>query len=200
MKLARLTYPAAQEFADLTGVLEDLRVTGEYCDRILVAQAAKTNDILTLEGLTHAAVLRYCRAFSPGARLHLDRTILSGLPQAQLEDHEFFKSLRDKFIAHSVNPFEENSVYAQVTEGSNETIEIGNVQSHHLRMLYLTAVEIQKLKQLSEAVSKNVSELAERKKLAVLDLARKIPPGELSYTDGSATQINVSRNAASKRR
>ena len=47
MKLARLTYPEAQEFADLTGVLEDLRVTGEYCDRILVAQAAKTNDILT---------------------------------------------------------------------------------------------------------------------------------------------------------
>jgi hypothetical protein len=200
MKLARLIFPEAQEYADMIGIQYDLRVTSEYCDRIQVLQEATPEDVLLLEGLTHAAVMRYCRAFSPGTRFHLDRDILDGLPQAQLDDHDFFKSLRDKFMAHPVNPFEENSVYAQVNKGANGNIEIPNVQSHHLRMLFLNPNEIQNLRVLAVAVLKRVENLAESKKVTLLELARKISPNQLEYTDGTATRINVSRNAVSQRR
>lgn len=197
MKLARLAFKEAQEFADLVGIKHGLRNVVEYCDRILVTDP---NDILIFEGLTHAAAMRYCRAFSPGSRFYLDRSILSDLSQNQIEDHEFFKSLRDKFVTHSVNPFEENSVYAQVSEGVNGTIEIPNIQSHHLRMLFLKPDEVKNLKELAAAVLGEVEKLAGCKQAAVLERARKIPPNELEYTDGTATRINVSRGAVSKGR
>jgi hypothetical protein len=103
-------------------------------------------------------------------------------------------------MVHPVNPFEENSVYAQVNKGANGNIEIPNVQSHHLRMLFLNPNEIQNLKVLAVAVLKRVENLAESKKVTLLELARKISPNQLEYTDGTATRINVSRNAVSQRR
>ncbi|MBU1213922.1 MAG: hypothetical protein KKF58_03925 [Gammaproteobacteria bacterium] len=201
MNLARLNFNEAREYADLIGIQHDLRTTIDYCDVILNKQQDRSpNEELVLEGLCHAAVIRYCRAFSPGARFHLDRKIFQELPSEYAEDHEFIKSLRDKYIAHSVNPFEECAIYAQIRTGENGKLEIPNVQSRYMWMRFLEPHEIQRLKGLAGKVLESVEDIAGPKQQTVIEIARKLHEDEIEFSSGTEKLVDVSREAVSKRR
>jgi hypothetical protein len=63
-----------------------------------------------------AAVVRYIRCFGTGVRWGLRREDILELGERELSAHDYFKDLRDKFVVHSVNPFEDTFVTAVASE------------------------------------------------------------------------------------
>jgi hypothetical protein len=53
-----------------------------------------------------AALTKYVRCFTTGRRLGLSESLLAEIDGA-VEAHRYYKNMRDKNVAHSVNPFEE---------------------------------------------------------------------------------------------
>ncbi len=111
-----LHIPEAELFADLNGILVDLRTAGKFAQMLLSEfQAEKTNWEL-VEPLSIAATVTYCRAFSSGARHHLKVKDLETLNEEQRASHDYIRAYRNKHIAHSLNEFEENIARATYCE------------------------------------------------------------------------------------
>jgi hypothetical protein len=109
--------------ADLTGIEQDLRVAERFCD-LLIEELQKPLAELDgvpskpelWEALTVAAAVRYARAFASCVRTKscktMIETVVKDLPAELANDHRRYIDFRNKYIAHSVNRFEENRVVA----------------------------------------------------------------------------------------
>lgn len=115
-RAVEVTLPEAEVLADLYGIVFDLEATTRLCAKAIELGQPIQHDYLIVEGLVAAAVVRYCRCFPSRARLGLRREDLAELDDEDLQTHNYFKNLRDKFVAHSVNPFEETYVTATASE------------------------------------------------------------------------------------
>lgn len=113
--------PEAQTLADLTGIEIDLAAVERACDRLLVewkrfGEQNKTmfdfieSEAVFFDTLFSGAVIRYWRCVGSGVRSGVPISLIESLEPSLQQAHRYFKSLRDKFIAHSVNPFEFNQV------------------------------------------------------------------------------------------
>lgn len=125
-RLVQVTLPEAEMLADLYSVRFDLNLAAELCEKA-IGFSQTSNDAHLVEGLVYAAVIRYGRCFSTGARLGLRREDIGTLNDGDLEIHDFFKALRDKFVAHSVNVFEETIVTAAAAEQDGVKLPIRSV-------------------------------------------------------------------------
>lgn len=120
-----VTLPEARVLADLVGVEQDLKATIAFCERIrdqwLKPESA---DWVTLDALSTAAVVRYCRCFVTGVRERFDFGVIE---QDLQELHTWIRALRDKHVAHSVNDYERNAVTVHVVEPPDPPVvqEIG---------------------------------------------------------------------------
>ena len=90
---------ATQRLADLSGVAADLLSTQELCDRLDVELQKVPMDASLIEALSVAALVKYGRAFGSGVRAKIPQEVLSSLPADQLDSHQLFKDLRDKWVA-----------------------------------------------------------------------------------------------------
>jgi len=130
--------PEAEILADLYSIQYDLEIATHLCKAASEMAAPRPHDSLAVEGLVTAAIVRYFRCFSSGARLGLRRSDIGDLDDQSLVDHDYFKALRDKFVAHSVNPFEENWVTATASERDGVRYPITSVGHGSHRMLLST--------------------------------------------------------------
>jgi hypothetical protein len=206
MRLALLTFPEAHELAALGGIEQDLRATVDQCDHALNVLSLNADDWRNVEAITHAAIVRYCRAFSSGVRLSssavklcLEKTFES-LDAQYRQDHKFFEDIRNKFIAHSVNALEENAVFAHVVDREDGGFEIRHVELHHERVAFLGMSEIERLKNLAQTIVRLVRAQIAAQRKVVIEVARKLPQGSLAFSSGEAMRIDTSRKAIGKRR
>lgn len=101
--------PAAREVADLLAMQLDLTFVCEACDLLL---NLPTNDPglepLLTRALWSSALIAYARCFATGKRLGLDENDVRRVPRGDeaVEFHRKMLNLRNKHIAHSVNPLE----------------------------------------------------------------------------------------------
>ncbi|MDD2335574.1 MAG: hypothetical protein PHD01_03255 [Geobacteraceae bacterium] len=165
----------AQLLADLTGVEVDLRATEEICDLILQNMAKEPMELLLVESLCAAALIRYGRSFGSGVRHTIPDEVVKGLPSESQKNHEFFKNLRDKWIAHSVNAFEENLVHAYLTPEERGPRSISSISVQHSRIVTLRGNNIAALKTLAVEMRKQVEILIDQEKKKVLEYARSLP-------------------------
>ena len=111
----------AKEFADLHSIRRDLNKTIEMLN-LLAPEFEKPkeqqNSVL-IEGLWSAGLVRYCRCYAEGKRTGLSTDIFSGLPGDPVGVHNWIKGMRDKLIAHSVNPFEECKTIISIDESDS---------------------------------------------------------------------------------
>src|SRR5215470_14064927 len=113
----------AQRLADLTGIQRDLEATEKFCDRFLAeaeiffnrGSESTADKSELLDAFCTAAIVRYGRSFTSGVRVGVPPEVIQSLPQEQQESHRFFLNLRDKWVAHSVNAFEEDQVVLYLT-------------------------------------------------------------------------------------
>jgi hypothetical protein len=107
--------PQMRELADLYSLDCELGIARDLCEKAVEICTDKHHDALVVDGLTTAALIRYIRCFhATGKRIALKLDDLSGLSEKEKAWHGYFKSMRDKHVAHSVNGYEQAYVKALV--------------------------------------------------------------------------------------
>ena len=122
----------AQWLSDLTGVASDLDAIVRICTRV-EEDGKKFDEALTstdvswfedrkfLADLASAAIVRYGRTFGTGIRAGIPSEWITSLSPELQSSHQYLKNLRDKSIAHSVSPLEDNQVWVWLVETHNES-------------------------------------------------------------------------------
>jgi hypothetical protein len=108
----------ATRIADLTSRLNDMKTVSRYCARY-VSMADDPNAPEELkDALFEATLIRYGRAFANDVRQQgqLKLKALEILPGDPQSVHHHFLSIRNKFIAHSENPYEDVVVGVTLAE------------------------------------------------------------------------------------
>jgi len=173
-----LNLPEASLYADLSGIALDLECTIQLCSQLDELFSSGQLAPLLVEGLEIAAVVRYSRCFSSGVRSRVPTEVLAKLSPEQQVSHQTFLELRNKYVAHSVNPFEENTVVAWVSDHPEET-EIQSVSVHMGRIASFGAPTVQELKALAQEVLRELQSRIEEERAKVLAHARTLPYTEL---------------------
>ncbi len=170
----------AQLLADLTGVEADLTATEEIC-RFLTEKKLEVQPDEPLmntdlkEALYSAALIRYGRSFISGIRAKIPEDIIASLSIEQQETHKYFMNLRNKWIAHSVNDFEENTVIAYLTPEERGTRKISQICVQHAHVTYHGVETISRLKNLAAEIRGRVAEIIKSENRKVLKYAQSLP-------------------------
>lgn len=130
--------PESQRLADLTGISQDLNTAIRYCDlhiEIDPTESGISGEEIsrrehTRQALCRAAIVMYGRTFNSGVRTGLREDFVSRLTPASCSLHGLVKDMRDKWVAHAVNHFEDTRVIIMVEEDSEG---IFTVSGMHLR-------------------------------------------------------------------
>ena len=123
--------PAAQKLSDLSGIKSDLEAVIRICARCEKLTKEITfpekkgglewfDEIQTVGDLAFAAVVRYGRTFNTGTRSGIPAAWITSLSSDLQKEHVYFKNLRDKYIAHSVNQLEDNQVFVMLSPQFSE--------------------------------------------------------------------------------
>lgn len=172
----------AQLLADLAGIRDDLEATDAICD--LLSKGIEINDkpidFTMSEALSAAALVRYARAFKSGVRAkEIREQLISLLSEELLEKHQWAIDLRDKYVAHSVNAFENNQVVAYLVPEERGPKGISSVTVQRLRLAAIGSDNVLDLKTLCAELMKHVDALIEKEQIKVLEAASQIPIDKL---------------------
>lgn len=167
----RFPVPEARQLASLESISVDLQAVLEYCDRLDQLRGQKLDSQLW-EALGAAAVVRYARCFSPGARDELEHAMLDRAPAELKLSHKYFIAVRSKHVAHSVNEFEENDVTVTIRQ-DGESLEIQGIGSHHGRVAGLAFQDVDRLRELCNWVLQETRQAAAVERAQLLPLARQ---------------------------
>ncbi|MDO7882328.1 hypothetical protein [Antiquaquibacter soli] len=121
-QIVRLTSENARALEHLTGIINDLQATVRYCI-VYESSFESALDPAVQDALWKAALVTYARCFEAGVRKseRPDLSVLDDLGDAR-KAHEYFMTLRSKYVAHSVNALEMNMTYALLTNDRGETV------------------------------------------------------------------------------
>ena len=192
--------PEAQHLADLTGVVADLRAVESLCDRLLSIGLPDTVEKSELaEALCAAALVKYGRTIASGVRAGLTEEHCSRLSAEHAEWHQYFKNLRDKWVAHSVNTFEENTVVAYLVPPERGPKHVSSISVHSRRVSTLSESAIVTLKDVAVALRTIVSAEVEDENQRVLTYARGLATGPLYESDSRAVELPSSSEAGKRR-
>lgn len=169
----------AQLLADLTGIQNDLESTCAICDLLMKEINAGQYDMHLADALSSAALVRYARSFTSGVRKKIPESIKNQISPELLEEHKWFINLRDKYIAHSVNAFEDHQVVAYLMPEERGSKSISSISVQQTRLACLGSADITNLKALCVELRKQVEALIEEEKAKVLEAAKQIPVEKL---------------------
>lgn len=192
--------PEAQRLSDLAGVDSDLEAVLRicaWCEKVTkdLPQPTETNDlgwweeIQALGDLMFAAVVRYGRTLNSGAREGVPFEWISSLPEDLQKSHEYFKALRDKYIAHSVSPLEDNQVFVTLTPQLAEQQEPTHITVDRGRLIALGFTELRQLASLAEALRKVVAEQIDLETSKLIEIARAMPVAEIKARSTKSASI-----------
>jgi hypothetical protein len=156
-KVVRLPGKAACRYSDLLSIEHDLVFARDCCTRLrqlaLDGETDDTGNVRLEEALWTAASIAYARAFAGGLRLGLDESVFDEAPEGMLEMHKYVKDMRDKRIAHSVNPFEQVQTVAILNGDGSGVIGVGAI---HMRLVSLMTDGFSSMNQLVNWVGHKV--------------------------------------------
>ena len=123
-RIAQLETPTTRALRDLVGATFDMKRVTELCRQYVSSMENDAAQIVQ-DALWMTAVVLYARCFNGGVRQSLDTAVLDLIPEKSREMHEHFIDLRDKFVAHSVNAYEQTLSYAVVSTDTNDVLSTG---------------------------------------------------------------------------
>jgi hypothetical protein len=174
---------AATEYGDAWLVLYELESVVAACDRLLRLITEKSQDYLLLESLSTMALIKYVRCFGTGKRIGLREDDLLGLPGDPIGVHRYFKDLRDKHIAHSVNPLEQVRVgVILAVDGSVEAL--GHIAG---RSISMSGEQTRTLKALAAATISRLRQSLDSQHTELLKWAQAQPSGSFAAAPARIT-------------
>ena len=166
----------AQRLADLNGVEYDLELVSSLGKQFLENDHfASSSNLLLAQAFFMSAVVTYGRTFGSSVRTGVTRAQIEELPENLQILHQYFKDVRDKFVAHSVNAFEENCVKLYLTPEERGGPGVASIGLGHARIATLSHQDMAHLLELVTAVSDLVQKEMESEKTRLLEFSRTLP-------------------------
>lgn len=185
---ALFNFPESQRLANLSGVLADLFETSLLCDRWIEAMRREPKDPELAAVLCCAAVVRYGRTFSSSVRKGVP-DLIEKLPPRLREVHAFIKDARDKWIAHSVNTFEETSIKLHLAPDASGVPRPIAVAIEHDILMSLPRDRAEGLKELASELGKLLYEESNKEQARVLEFAQSLSSFQLYVDPGSPARL-----------
>lgn len=179
LPVVRLNTENAKRLADIAGIHEDLKFTVQLCERLLNLDENSEHDELLKEALWAAALISYARCFAEGKRYGLSEDTLQAAGDQALEVHRHFVNLRNKHIAHSVNPFEQVEVGVILSEPDKKERKVERVVTFGLRLVSMNKPAIRGLLTLAATLLDEIKVQARELEEVVHTEASQIPYDEL---------------------
>ena len=201
--------PEAQRLSDLSSINSDLEAVIRICNRceITSIELHKASPSLSwmeeqevLGDLKFAAVIRYGRTIGSGVRQSIPLDWIEALPDSSREAHQYFKALRDKYVAHSVSQLEDNQVFVMLSPQFSEDQQPSHVTVDKGRLLTLGSGDIASLRTLAQELLKTVLREIELEKERLLMLARQMPLEKIKARGADSLPIPTSKHAFKIRR
>lgn len=131
---AEVKSPKAREVADLVGILEDLDIVLQLLDE-LRGMANPADGSVVAYALWTSALVTYARCFGTGKRLGLRESLFDSVDPGARAVHRYWIEMRNKHVAHSVNPFDHVSAGAVLSPPSHPNREVtGTAYLRHRHM------------------------------------------------------------------
>ncbi len=143
-------YPEAGAAADYHLICSDLADVTVFSQAILKRLSDYSENDIPAELLAEihafwvAAVIKYARCFNSGSRSRLDPSIYSAFSGAK-EAHDYFMALRNQYIAHPDNFFEDSRVVVRLTSKVNPEKAVLNVAVFSYRQVNSSRENLQTL-------------------------------------------------------
>jgi hypothetical protein len=164
----------AQILADYTGIAFDLRTAREFATTILEENRKPMPNYSLSDPFMVATIIRYARAFAGGVRLKLYDAV-SILTDQQRSKHDHFIHVRDKYIAHSVNAFEESEPVARYWVETVKEEGVTSIECNHRRIVGLSEQDLMDIIDLASTWLTYVQQKQNEEKARLLPIVRKIP-------------------------
>ena len=150
----------------------------KICDRLIQLLRQNSKDRILVESLWTTALVKYVRCFASGKRFGLSEKIFEGLKGDPIGTHNYYKEMRNKHIAHSVNAFEQVKTGLILSDPGIERKIKGIVT---FSQWYISPKEdgIETLKNLCFVLRKKLSETGKKIHQEVLDAAAKLSINDL---------------------
>ena len=120
-----------------------------------------------------AALVKYVRCFTSGKRFGLNENIFLGIEGDPVGAHRFFKNMRDKHVAHSVNPFEEVRVGAVLSPEGTQPQVVQGISAISRKLICTDVEGVRTLGQLASVIHKKVCDSAAKAQTELLEWAKK---------------------------
>ncbi len=132
--ICEVDYRKAKELADLTSLIQDLDYCIKTCERLITSLESKTEDPILQTSLWTSVLISYARCFATGKRFGISEEFLSKLDGDPIGAHRYYINMRDKNVAHSVNPFEQVKIglLLQDPKIDKKVIGVVNLAQRHL--------------------------------------------------------------------
>ncbi|MEK6725459.1 MAG: hypothetical protein AABY54_02750 [Deltaproteobacteria bacterium] len=177
--IAKVESKEALILADLAAIFQDLGATMHTCSHLIELLKEDSKDQILIESLWTSALIRYARCFTASKRFGLSESIFDGLQGDPVGAHRLYINLRNKHIAHSVNPFEQMEVGVILSPVKSAEKEVLGVATLSMRLISHDVEGIRQLGTLAKVVMEKVSKLAKDYEQKVIEEARKIPIDDL---------------------
>jgi hypothetical protein len=165
----------AKTLADYTSIDVDLRSSYDFATLLWQENQKPHPNFALFEPLMVATIVRYTRAFASGIRLRLYKEGMHILTDQQRSNHQRFIEIRNKYIAHSINGFEESQPVARYWVERVQEEGITSVECTHIRVISLSGDDLKDIMDLGTTWLQFVQKKLSEEKARLLPIVRKVP-------------------------
>lgn len=199
LPIAAVDFEQAKTLADLASLTQDLGTAMLTCTRLMRLLEEQSTDHILVEALWTSALVRYARCFANGKRFGLKESLFSGLNGDPVGTHRYFMGMRNKHIAHSVNPFEQvqvGLVLAREGEGERKVVGVSTLAMRHVTS---NREGVRQLGMLAKVLLTKITEQAKQLEQEVLTIGKALPLDDL-YSRAKPTVVAPGPDAAMQSR
>lgn len=196
--IAEVDYEEAKTTADLMSYFQDLAFTIDALDRLQQLLDENVRDTVLSGSLWIAALISYARCFSTGKRFGLSEKLFESI-EGGVECHQLYMNLRNKHIAHSVNPFEQVFVGLILSPPSSTERKVEGVSILSQKLIHLDSEGIQNLRRLAFIAMKEIERQGKDAQEKTLGVGKQLPIEGL-YTKANPRTVAPPPEAAGKPR
>jgi hypothetical protein len=197
--IAKVDFEEAKTLADLAALTQDLGAVMLTCTRLMDLIEEKSKDQILVEALWTSALVRYSRCFANGKRFGLEESLFSGLNGDPIAVHRYFMAMRNKHIAHSVNPFEQMEVGLVLEPQDRGERKVIGVSTLAIRHITSDREGVRQLGMLAKVLLAKVTGMAKQLEQEVLAIGRTLRLDDL-YSRATPRVVAPGPDAATKSR
>ena len=164
----------AEYLADLDGIEYDLTSTISLCEELKKVIENEDYASTMIDTLSTTISVRYSRPFASGVRKKIDIKNIATIPEELIQEHERILAIRNKYVAHSVNAFEESQVVGYYIKECPKEKGITSVSVQHGRVMGFTYRDAESIIKIATLVLRYVNDEITKERAKILRLVREI--------------------------